>query len=248
MNQSGDPVQVIACLRGLAAVGAEEDRTKLTPFFSPAEAATTRTFLMISQNFAGASKDLMAEPSEYRVCVIVAYSLARAEPSIWPILEPLLRNDNENIRRLTCYYAVCAFKQHRLRKLLEDYTSEGYYFYNVVTLIDRIVYAPAPIRRKFLLDERDFLNRWHSRCLLELAVDRSPGFVKPGDQKLSAARCEWIRFISFTLATEGLNATDWTAFDAAGPGEPEVQPFFVPGLICTAQAPTNQPSYQRPRQ
>ena len=48
------------------------------------------------------------------------------------------------------------------------------------------------------------------RCLLELAVDRSPGFVKPaereiaGDQKLSRAGSELMRFVTRMFAIGSL--------------------------------------------
>jgi hypothetical protein len=150
-------------LRGLAKVGNAEDRQKLVRLFAdpmPAiQAAAARTYLALSPNTVTGAKDLLAEPSEYLVWVVVRHAL-QAEESLWSLLKPFLAHENENIRRLVCYYAVRVLKKAALKKLLDEYLSRGRYFYNAVTLLDRALYSPKKMREMYVRDDEEFFERW----------------------------------------------------------------------------------------
>lgn len=160
----GDFGQAVACLRGLFSVGRAEDCEKFVPLLSDSmasiQAAAARAYLALSPSSVVAAKDLLEEPAEYRVWVVIRYALKSGERSLWPLLKPLLGHENENIRRLVCYYAVCTLNKAATEKLLNEYLGRGRYFYNVVTLLDRALYSPKVFRSSFLKEEREFFEKW----------------------------------------------------------------------------------------
>jgi HEAT repeat protein len=163
-TEYGDFGQTIACLRGLSAVGRAEDREKLVPLLSDSapfvQGAAARAYLALSPSSVGGAKDLLSEPSEYRVWAVIRHALRSEDRALWPLLKPLLGNENENIRRLVCYYATSVLKKAATEKLLNEYLARGRYFYNVVTLLDRALYAPKLLRTSFIREEREFFEKW----------------------------------------------------------------------------------------
>ena len=159
-----DREQSIACLRGLSSVGHAEDREKVSQLLSsdvpPVEAAAARAYLALSPTSVVAGKDLLNRPSEYRVWVIIHHALKCQDRALWTVLRPLLGHENENIRRLVCNYARQILSQATMRKLLDEYLGQGVYYYNVVTLLDRALYAPAMIRKAYFQEEEEFFEQW----------------------------------------------------------------------------------------
>jgi len=45
-------------------------------------------------------------------------------------------------------------------KLLNEYLGRGRYFYNVVALFDRALYAPKILRDAFMKQEHEFFDKW----------------------------------------------------------------------------------------
>jgi hypothetical protein len=160
----GDWAQNVACLRGLASVGQANDREKFASLLSSempyVEAAAARAYLALSPSSVVGAKDLLNEPSEYRVWVVIRHALKSGKRSSWPLVKPLLGHETENIRRLACYYAVRALKKAAVVKLLNEYLARGFYFYNVVTLLDRALYAPRILRDAYTREEDDFFEKW----------------------------------------------------------------------------------------
>lgn len=166
-----DCEQTVACLRGLSSVGRAEDREKIVPLLADTmafvQAAAARAYLSLSPSTVVGAKDLLSEPSEYRVWVVVHHSLKFSKRNLWPLLKPLLHHEGENIRRLVCYYVLRTLKRAATERLLNEYLGHGHYFYNVVTILDRYLYAPDNVRRAFLQEEQDFFDKlmrtatWH---------------------------------------------------------------------------------------
>jgi len=161
---SGEFEQNVACLRGLSSVGQVEDRAEIWQLLSShmpfVQAAAARAYLALSPTSVVAAKDLLGQPSEYRVWVIVRHALKCEDRSLWSILQPLLGHENESIRRLVCYYAKQTLTKASMVRLLEDYLGRGFYYYNVVTLLDRALYAPAVLRDAYSQDEEEFFEKW----------------------------------------------------------------------------------------
>jgi hypothetical protein len=54
-----------------------------------------------------------------------------------------LRNENEDIRRIVSYFAVQMLTLKELKAVLSNYQRSTPYYYNVIVLLDRAIYAPA---------------------------------------------------------------------------------------------------------
>lgn len=148
--------QTIACLRGLAAIGNRQDREAISPIASTGSpfirAAAARTYLTLSETLTAGVADLLQHASETIMWVIVALALQKRDKNVWKALKPLLNDDSEEIRRLVCFYAAASLKSKQLLAVMEDYLQLPTYYYNVIVLLDRALYAPIPIR-KFLAEE-----------------------------------------------------------------------------------------------
>ena len=66
---------------------------------------------------------------------------------------------HEGRERRVCYYAICALSKKVTENLLSEYLSRGRYFYNVVALLDRALYAPKILREAFIKQEREFFEK-----------------------------------------------------------------------------------------
>jgi hypothetical protein len=72
----------------------------------------------------------------------------------------MLSNNDENIRRFACLYVTKIFSRRQQLIILAKYTMQGQYFYNVVTLLDRALFAPPAMASIFAEEERAFFLRW----------------------------------------------------------------------------------------
>jgi len=101
----GGFAQTVACLRGLSGVGRAEDREKFVPLLSDSmafiQAAAARAYLALSPSSVVAAKDLLNEPTAYRVWVVIRYALKTGERALWPLLKPLLGHDNDGLCAIT---------------------------------------------------------------------------------------------------------------------------------------------------
>jgi hypothetical protein len=65
------------------------------------------------------------------------------------ILEPLVKSSQETIRVLAVAFAVRRLPTSEIEPLLTDYLTPSSYYYNVVCWLDRILYAPEPLRSAY---------------------------------------------------------------------------------------------------
>jgi hypothetical protein len=156
--------QLIASLRGLAKVGLADDRAKLLPFLSSKSEAieweASIAYLGLSPTIVAAANDLLASPTKTKVWCIVSQALKTSDTAIWKVLEKLLFNEDEDIRRMACYFAVKTQTKKQLTALLNKYLTQGWYYYNVVVIIDRALYAPKDLAALFLSDEEKWTAHW----------------------------------------------------------------------------------------
>jgi len=64
-------------------------------------------------------------------------------------LEPLLKDENDVVRRKVAAFFAMKFTAEELEALLGRYTSQLPYYFDVVCWLDRILYAPAQLRQFF---------------------------------------------------------------------------------------------------
>jgi hypothetical protein len=156
----------LLALRGLSKVGLSGDRALIKPFtsseWSPVSTVACYAYLVLSPNVSAAVPTLLEAVSPQKLWSIVSVGLQSKESaSLWPLLEPLLKADNEDVRRMTAYFAIGSLSRKRLLKLLDAYLSSGIYYYNVVTQLDRALFAPSAFRKKFRDDEMQRFRKWN---------------------------------------------------------------------------------------
>jgi hypothetical protein len=64
-----------------------------------------------------------------------------------------------------------------LTKLLNDYLAGSSYYYNVVTLLDRALYAPAILREAYSREECEFFEKWRPSTTWEWQEVWTPPLV-----------------------------------------------------------------------
>jgi hypothetical protein len=95
-----------------------------------------------------------------KVWIIIAFALNNDGLNAWEAIQPMLSNNDENIRRFACLYVTKIFSRRQQLIILAKYTMQGQYFYNVVTLLDRALFAPPAMASIFAEEERAFFLRW----------------------------------------------------------------------------------------
>ena len=109
-----------------------------------------KTALALAPGETGSASRLLrsGKPALVRLAIL---SLLGCDPKqVWPQIERRLYDEDEEIRKLVCAYAVKKFASHRLVKLLDTYSAGERYFYNVVYFLDRAAYAKPPLRKVFV--------------------------------------------------------------------------------------------------
>jgi HEAT repeat protein len=164
--------QTIACLRGLAMIGDADNLRHLKPLLSnapsPVRAAAARAYLALSGDASASIRELLKTPVPIVVFVVVAWDLAHRNVPVWADVKPLLSSDDEDVRRLASYYATSVLTRRDLRALLNEYLRSGWYYYNVVALLDRALYAPPNVRR--------YLRRQEVTHFSKLSSDANRGW------------------------------------------------------------------------
>jgi hypothetical protein len=167
--------QTIACLRGLASVGESQDCASIKGLFavnsSVIKAAAARALLALTSDKRDALRDLVAERSHSVIWVAVAACLRERINGDWDIFKPLLTDENDAIRRLVCHFAIATLKKGEILAVLTDYVKQRYY-YNVVVLFDRALYAPPNVRKHL-----DQLEMSHFRKLSQEATGNWAGLT-----------------------------------------------------------------------
>jgi len=67
------------------------------------------------------------------------------------IVQNLLQNSNESIRKHAVFYLIDKLSKEELEKILTDYP-KNYYYYNVMCWLDRMLYAPSSLNSIFRKD------------------------------------------------------------------------------------------------
>ena len=64
-------------------------------------------------------------------------------------MEPLSSSESDDLRVMASGYFVSRLSGNQVEELLDEYLAKPTYYYNVVCLIDRVLYAPQLMRREF---------------------------------------------------------------------------------------------------
>lgn len=92
----------------------------------------------------------LAKRGELPIVRMALETIARADAgTVQENCLELLPNDNEEIRLLGVAYLLRASSDDFLRDVLIGYLSRDTYYYNVVCWLDRVLYAPEPLRTAY---------------------------------------------------------------------------------------------------
>ena len=106
--------------------------------------------LEISPGLQGVVGTLLTEKDSKVVALAIRHLWDKESGQVADTLEPLLLSDNEDIRTMALSYLAKQRSRAQLRRLIQKYLKNETYYYNVVTWLDRVLYAPQLLRTMFL--------------------------------------------------------------------------------------------------
>lgn len=98
------------------------------------------------------ARQLLETGNSTLVSVTVEFLLNHREEEISGFLRDYLDSRDENIREKVLVYYAKNYSKDKLDEALVTYQARPRYYYNVVCWLDRIVYAPSPLKEMFLRD------------------------------------------------------------------------------------------------
>lgn len=150
-------------IRLLAKFGDSSDVEKLleTAFYSYGEKKTmaANAALELSSDIEDViSKMLISDDQEIAAIAVRALHKVQMEQKT-QLLKSLLSSKNENLRLIGLAVIVNENNEKDLEKLLDEYLNKSPYYYNVVTWLDRYLYAPGRYNKYFKGKLLSYLNK-----------------------------------------------------------------------------------------
>jgi hypothetical protein len=104
--------------------------------------------LLLNPGISGTSASFLKIGDEH--LINLALKSLKNEPieKTRSIVENLLQNSNDSIRKHAIFYLIDKLSKDELEKILMNYP-KNYYYYNVMCLLDRMLYAPSPLNSIF---------------------------------------------------------------------------------------------------
>ena len=65
------------------------------------------------------------------------------------VMESHLGRENEQIRTIALAVLVKAASETELRDVLARYLEQGHYYYNIVSWLDKVLYAPCALKEMY---------------------------------------------------------------------------------------------------
>ncbi|MCB7128621.1 MAG: hypothetical protein J3T61_03680, partial [Candidatus Brocadiales bacterium] len=110
---------------------------------------TVNTAIKLSPGLAGAASIFLKTKDAESVALAIKSILEEDLSEVRPVLEPLLVSDNTDIRVAILAYFVKQCPEDKLEELLSTYIEKSSYYYNVVCWLDRVLYAPPPLKEMY---------------------------------------------------------------------------------------------------
>jgi hypothetical protein len=118
---------------------------------------TTRAALNRTSDVRENARALMLTTKDVVIGITIGYLLnQRNLPRTALFLEPFLLEKSDVVRKKTVAFFVTKLSEEELTQLLLKYTGQATYYYDVVCWLDRVLYAPQPLKevyRRKLEDE-----------------------------------------------------------------------------------------------
>ncbi len=112
--------------------------------------------LLLSPGTSGAALKLLESPNAKAALAGARHLYALDCKLSDETLEKLLRATIDDVRRIGVACAVARDDDDELKSLLDRYTGSGRYFYNVVCLLDRALFAPRYLRERTRAELAEF--------------------------------------------------------------------------------------------
>lgn len=106
--------------------------------------------LKLSPGVGGASVALLETEDPILVGLTVKSIWDEEFLDVAGVLEPLLTSKNDSTRIKVLAYFVKKYSEEELNSLLSVYLEGSKYYYNVVCWLDRVLYAPPPLKEMFV--------------------------------------------------------------------------------------------------
>jgi hypothetical protein len=120
--------------------------------FGDLKILAVKVALQLSPGIDGAAKQLLQE-TEGESFRLAVESLASAPGGeVKQVLTPYLEAEDNSKRLHALRFFVRNCRPDELNNLLAVYMGQGRYYYNVVCWLDRILFAPAPVKEAYLRD------------------------------------------------------------------------------------------------
>ena len=153
LDHESDRVR-IAAITALRRVGTPQDTELALQIAEEASdevaAEAAKTALALAPGEAGSAIRLLKSGKSALVRLAILSLLDCNPRKVWPQIENRLYDEDEEIRKLICAYAIKKLPAKRLAKLLDAYLAKERYYYNVVYFLDRALYAKDPLRKLFI--------------------------------------------------------------------------------------------------
>jgi hypothetical protein len=157
--------ETVSSCRGLIKVGKVVDLPELKKIWLQkgnfSEGLAAEAYLHISTNKEIAVRELLEDVTPCRIWIVVNHLIKTSSSKLWEVMEPHLRNNDPDVRRITCFYALRMHDKKSLIAILNRYQrSSSSYYYNVVCILDRICYSPKELAQRFMeLEKNYFLGK-----------------------------------------------------------------------------------------
>jgi HEAT repeat protein len=146
----------------ISKVGTPEDASALLEVAKEAyggvQAEAAAGALKLSTNPLEAARALMVSNNPEVVRVAFGWMFAQQSEDVRKTFDELLHGSNDKNRVRALYYLSKRLQPEELEELLKDYIGKETYYYNVVTWLDRILYAPSPLKNMFIRDLQEEAN------------------------------------------------------------------------------------------
>lgn len=106
--------------------------------------------LRLSTNPFEVARDFTHSASAKLVQAGFGWLYDHASPEVNTFFEELLDDEKDKNRLRSVYYFSKSLKDEELAQILKVQFDNGTYYYNVVTWLDRLLYAPAPLKEFFV--------------------------------------------------------------------------------------------------
>lgn len=106
--------------------------------------------IKLAPGVSGAACTLLETEDQILVGLAVKSLLEEDSAEVLQLLEPLLVSKNDITRPKVLVYFVKKCPEEELKQLLSRYIKRPNYYYNIICWLDRVLYAPPPLKQMYM--------------------------------------------------------------------------------------------------